>query len=413
MISVSEASARILAGAAPLPAEAVDINSAIGRVLAEAIVAATTMPPWDNSSMDGYALLRADLERVPVRVPVVATIPAGGFAPRALKRGEAMRIMTGAPLPDGADTVIRFEDTDNGTDQVEIRNVRDAGRNIRLAGEDFRKGDELFPAGTPLTVAHAGVLSSAGIKRVTVHRRPRVAIISSGDELVELEDFTPDLAGTRIVSSNSVTLPALTRAAGGEPVYLGIARDNPESLRELLTRGAGSDLLITSAGISGGDLDHVRSVFADLGGELDFWKVRMRPGAPLAFGRLRGVPWLGLSGNPVSAMITFELFARPLIRRMCGHTMIFPHTIEARMEERIEIAAPLTHFLRAVVRRGSDGRFTARLAGSQSSAVLTAMARANALIVIPAEQTVTEEGATVRAIPLGDALHHSDTLDLK
>jgi molybdopterin molybdotransferase len=413
VISVGEASARVLADAKPLSAEMVDVGGAMGRVIAEPVVAAITSPPWDNSSMDGYAVMSADLERAPIRLRVVATIPAGGFAPRPLARGEAMRIMTGAPLPEGADTVVRFEDTDDGESEVEIRNLRDAARNVRRAGEDFKAGNELFTTGTELRPAQLGVLAAAGISRVAVHRRPRVAIVSSGDELVELEEFTPDLAGKRIVSANSVTLPALARAAGGLPVYIGIARDDPESLRELLATASGCDLIVTSAGISVGDLDHVRAVVAELGGELDFWKVRMRPGAPLAFGRLLGAPWLGLSGNPVSAMITFDLFARPLIRRLCGHTRLFRATIQVRVEERIEIVAPLTHFFRAILRRQENGTFTARLAGSQSSAVLTAMARANALIVIPHDQTVTEAGAVVRAIPLGDDLDLSDTLDIE
>jgi molybdopterin molybdotransferase len=413
MISVREASERILAGATPLPAETIAVRDAQGRVIAERVVAGITSPPWDNSSMDGYALMRADLAETGSRLRVVATIPAGGFAPRPLARGEAMRIMTGAPLPEGADTVIRFEDTDNGESEVEIRNLRDAGRNIRREGEDFSKGDELVPPGTELRVAHLGVLASAGVAQVAVHRRPRVAIVSSGDELVELDDFTPALSGKRIVSTNSVTLSALARDAGAIPVYIGIARDDPESLRELLTRASGCDLIITSAGISVGDLDHVRGVVADLGGELDFWKVRMRPGAPLAFGRLHGAPWLGLSGNPVSAMITFDLFARPLIRRMCGHRKIFPRTMEVRVEERVEIAAKLTHFLRAIAQRHDDGSYSARLAGSQSSAVLTAMANANALLVIPHDQSVTEKGTVVRAIPIASDLEMSDSLEIE
>jgi molybdopterin molybdotransferase len=413
LISVGEASARILAGAKPLPSEKVELSEATGRVIAERVVASITSPPWDNSSMDGYAVMRADLARENTRLPVVATIPAGGFASRPLARGEAMRIMTGAPLPEGADTVVRFEDTDNGDSEVEIRNLRDAGKNVRRAGEDFKAGDELFPAGTELRAAHVGVLAAAGISRVAVHRQPRVAIISSGDELVELDDFTPDLAGKRIVSTNSVTLPALTRAAGGIPVYIGIARDDPGSLRDLLSRATGCDLIVTSAGISVGDLDHVRAVVAELGGDLDFWKVRMRPGAPLAFGALLGARWLGLSGNPVSAMITFDVFARPLIRRMCGHTRVFRRMIDVRLDERIELGAQLTHFLRAIVRRENDGCLTARFAGSQSSAVLTAMAKANALVIIPHYQRVTEPGTIVRAMLLSDDLELSESLDIE
>lgn len=412
MISVAEASERILARIGALSQETVATENAAGRVLAERIVAPIDSPPWDNSSMDGYAIRSADLVSPGIRLDVVEEVAAGAFPSRAIRAGEAMRVMTGAPVPDGADSVIRREDTDDDREAVTIELTRDAGKNIRRRGEDFRTGDLLFDRSESLSIAHIGALASAGIKSVAVNRRPRVAIISSGDELVELRDFDVALAGRKIVSSNSVTLAALVRDSGGEPVDLGIARDDPASLREKLELARDADLIVTSAGISVGDHDHVRDVFAALGGKLDFWKVRMRPGAPLAFGMLGSVPWIGLSGNPVSAMVTFELFVRPAIRRMLGHRALFRQTIPVTIGQPITLAAPLMHFLRATVNRTSSGTYVASLAGSQSSAVLTAMARANALLILPGDRLEIAAGEVHRALPLGDSTGTDDRLVL-
>jgi molybdopterin molybdotransferase len=412
VISVAEASERILARIGALSQETVATENAAGRVLAERIVAPIDSPPWDNSSMDGYAIRSADLVSPGIRLDVVEEVAAGAFPSRAIRAGEAMRVMTGAPAPAGADSVIRREDTDDGREAVTIELTRDAGKNIRRRGEDFHAGDLLFDRGESLSIAHIGALASAGIKSVAVNRRPRVAIISSGDELVELRDFDVALAGRKIVSSNSVTLAALVRDSGGEPVDLGIARDDPASLREKLELARDADLIVTSAGISVGDHDHVRDVFAALGGKLDFWKVRMRPGAPLAFGMLGSVPWIGLSGNPVSAMVTFELFVRPAIRRMLGHRALFRQTIPVTIGQPITLAAPLMHFLRATVNRTSSGTYVASLAGSQSSAVLTAMARANALLILPGDRLEIAAGEVHRALPLGDSTGTDDRLVL-
>jgi molybdopterin molybdotransferase len=228
-----------------------------------------------------------------------------------------------------------------------------------------------------------------------------VAIISSGDELVELSDFSLELAGQKIVSANSVTLAALVRDAGGDPVNIGIARDDLESMKQKLEEAAGCDLIITSAGISVGDHDHVRDAITALGGTIDFWKVRMRPGAPLAFGSLNGIPWIGLSGNPVSAMVTFEVFVRPAIRKMRGLNHLFRKTVPVTLAEPVKLAASLMHFLRVVITPFGDTH-VARMAGSQSSAVLTAMARANALLVVPGEKLDLAVGERLVAIPLGD-----------
>ena len=416
MLRVEEASERILAEIRNLPSETVPLRAALGRVCAEDISATVTMPPWSNSSMDGYAVRSADITPVmkgePVTLRVVATIAAGEVAPKPLKRGQAMRIMTGAPVPGGADSVIRKEDTDGGEQKVEIREARDVWKNIRPAGEDYRSGDLLAKHGTPVKPALIGVLASSGVGKLKVFRRPRVAIISSGNELVDIDDFDEVVASRRIVSSNSYTLDALTRVAGGVPVDLGIAADTKASLRRKLEKAGDCDLILTSAGVSVGDLDHTRDVFAELGGKQLFWKVKMRPGAPLAFGVLNDVPWLGLSGNPVSAMVSFELFVRPALRKMQGHTNLFRRTTTVILEEEVKIAAKLTHFLRAYVTRKDDGTLTARLTGLQSSGALTSMVKANALLIVPETSPKVAKGARLNALMLDQSLDETSAFSL-
>ena len=416
MLRIAEASERILADIRPLESESIPLRQSLGRVLAEDVAATVTMPPWSNSSMDGYAVRSADITPVmtgeKVRLRVVGRIAAGDFAKRPIKRGEAMRIMTGAPIPDGADSVIRKEDTDGGSEKVEIRDARDVWKNIRPAGEDFQRGDTLAKRGFPIKPALLGVLASTGVREVKTFKRPRVAIISSGDELVDVEDFDEVAAGRRIISTNSYTLEALTRVAGGIPVDLGIAADTKASLRRKLEGADASDLILTSAGVSVGDMDHTRDVFEELGGELKFWKVRMRPGAPLAFGVLNGVPWIGVSGNPVSAMVSFEVFVRPALRKMQGHAALFRRTVTVTVEEEIRIGAKLTHFLRAIVARSPDGSLSARLTGPQSSAALTSMAKANALLIVPESSQQVAKGSKLDALMLDQSLEETSAFPL-
>ncbi len=416
MLTVAEASERILAEIRPLDIESVPLRRALGRVCAEDISATVTMPPWSNSSMDGYAIRSADITPVmsgePVKLRVVATIAAGEFAPRPLKRGEAMRIMTGAPIPEGADSVIRKEDTDGGSAKVEIKDARDVWKNIRPAGEDFQRGDLLAKRGTPIRPALIGVLASTGVSKVKTFMRPRVAIISSGNELVEIDDFDEVVAARRIVSTNSYTLHALTRVAGGIPVDLGIAADTKASLRRKLESARDCNLILTSAGVSVGDLDHTRDVFSALGGKQKFWKVQMRPGAPLAFGMLNDIPWLGVSGNPVSAMVSFELFVRPVLRKMQGHTALFRRPVMVTVEEDVKIGAKLTHFLRATVTRREDGVLAARLTGHQSSGALTSMARANALLIVPETSPKVAKGSQLKALMLDQSLEETSVFSL-
>ena len=406
MLSVAEASARILEGIAPLQPERASLETALGRVLATTVISPITLPPWDNSAMDGYAVRTESVAGAskdsPVRLPVRETVAAGQFASGPLGSAEAVRVMTGAPVPVGTEGVIRVEDTDGGVREVLIRDARDAGRNLRSRGEDLHAGDIVLERGMPLGAAQIGVLASVGAAAVDVFRRPRVAILGSGDELVDLDRFREVVAGRKIVSSNGYTLDALVRLAGGVPVQLGTASDSAASIAEGLRRAAGCDLIITSAGISVGEFDYTREALVALGAEMKFWKVRMRPGAPLGFGLLQGVPWIGLPGNPVSAMVTFELFARPVVRRMLGHVRLFRRPVSVVLEEPVRTGVRLTHFLRAIVRVGDDATLTARLTGPQGSGILTSMSRANALLVVPEDRQQAEAGETMHALMIGE-----------
>ena len=403
----------MLAGIEALGSEDVPLMRALGRVLARDVVSPVSLPPWNNASMDGYAVRAEDVAAAgsrEVRLRVIETIAAGTRGTRRVGAGEAARIMTGAPVPDGADSVIRVEDTQSapGSDIVTIRDDRDAGRNVRPRGEDVAAGAVVLAAGTPIGAAHAGVLASVGCASPTVHRRPRVAILATGDELVPLERFAEVRTGDRIVSSNSYSLQAAVLAAGGEPVPLGIAPDDPGALARCLREADGCDLVLTSGGVSVGDFDYTRDVVSALGGELSLWRVTMRPGAPLAYGRLFGVPWLGLPGNPVSALVTFELFARPLLRLLSGHRRPHRRAIRVSLGEDVHLAAPLTHFLRAVLSTAADGATRASLTGPQSSGMLTSMAAADALVVVSGEQSTIAAGTMVTAIPLDADLMGGD-----
>ena len=308
--------------------------------------------------------------------------------------------------------MVRVEDTDGGTERVAIRNARDARKNIRPRGEDFREGSTVIPAGSPLAAAQLGVLASLGYGEVDVHRRPVVAIAGSGDELVDIDEFDEVIAGKKIVASNRYTLDALVRQAGGIPRHLGNAADTPESLRAVLEQSRGADLLVTSAGASVGEYDYTRQVLESLGAELRFWRVRMRPGAPLGFGTLDGMPWIGLPGNPVSAMVTFELFARPVIRRMLGHTRLFRRPVPAVLDEPVNIGAKLMHFLRAVTRVREDGTLAVRLTGPQGSGILTSMSQANALLIVPEDRSRVEAGERLNILPLAEDAQLSENFAL-
>jgi molybdopterin molybdotransferase len=395
----------------PVESEIVPLSAALGRVLASDVVSPLALPPWDNASMDGYAVRATDVRGArgdaPVALPVTETVAAGGAPTSPLAPATAIRIMTGAPIPEGADSVIRVEDTDRGDKQVLIADARDAGRNVRPRGEDLDAGEVALEAGSVIGPAQLGVLASVGAARIAVHRRPRVAILATGDELVDVDEFEQVLAGRRIVSSNSYTMRAAVQIAGAESMDLGRCSDNRAALKQRLeaARDAGCDLILTSGGVSVGTFDFTREVLRELGATMRFWRVKIRPGGPMGFGLLGNRPWLGLPGNPVSAMVTFELFARPAIRRLRGERLPFPRSILVTVDEEVSIGAPLTHFLRAVVSQDDAGVLRARLTGPQGSGLLTSMSRADVLLVVPLEQFgrgPIPAGTQLRALPLGE-----------
>jgi molybdopterin molybdotransferase len=396
-LTVDEAGSVILAATPRLAAETISAAEAAGRVLAEPIDSTRRHPPADCSAMDGYAVRRADLEAASVErsvsLPVVYEVPAGGRAERRLETGEAARIFTGAPLPPGADAVVQQEDTRASAGHVEILVAPRPRAHVRDGGEDFEIGDRLIEAGSVLGAAHLGVLASIGRTIVSVHQRPSVAILSSGDELVE-PDRSADSG--QIVSSNSYTLAAACREIGAQPSYLGIAGDRPEELEDRFRAGLRADVIVSSAGVSVGDHDHVRAVLEKLGCKLRFWGVLMKPGYPLAFGVIEstGALVFGLPGNPVSAAVTFEEFVRPALRKMMGHRALYRPMLRARLTEKLTKRAGRLHFVRVSLDL-RDGELMATPVGNQSSGVLTSMIRGDGLAVFAAESEELDVGQKI------------------
>lgn len=408
MLSVEEARDKILALTPVLEAENVPLLEAQGQVLAEDAVASFDIPPLDNSAMDGYAVRHADIEGATPqqsRLLRVADYVAAGQIPRtAVSEGTAVRIMTGAPIPPGADTVVPFEETDEversaagrPIDEVVVRNEIPKGQFVRRAAEDVEKGDVTLAKGTVLRASEIGVLASLGHCSVKVVRRPVIAVLATGDELMEPGQ---KLEAGKIYNSNSYGVAASVKRYGGLPRVLGIARDNIDSMGEALERGLEADMLITSAGVSKGDYDMVKDVLAERG-EIAFWSVRMRPAKPLAFGMLEGpggrkVPHLGLPGNPASAMVAFEQLGRPAILKMMGRTNLDKPTVEAVLENPIINNDGRRVYARAIVSK-RDQTYYARLTGPQGSNILTSMARANGLAICPEDVEIMEKGRVVQ-----------------
>jgi molybdenum cofactor synthesis domain-containing protein len=380
MIPLDEAERYVLDKVSPLPQEEVALSDALGCVVAADVVAHEAVPPFANSAMDGYAVRAADTTGAPVDLKVVGMIAAGTAPDRAVGAGEAMRIMTGAPMPDGADAVVLVERTQTDGDRVTIEIDVEAGTSVRGVGEDVKPGDVVAATGTVLSPGHLGVLASVGINRVTVHRRPRVGVMSTGDELVE----QGSLARGQIRDSNRPTLVALLQQSGFDAIDLGIVADDEDAVTSALTHAVETcDAVMTSGGVSMGDLDFIKVVL-DRIGDMRWMQIAIKPAKPLAFGTIGQVPVFGLPGNPVSSMVSFELFARPALRRMAGHSQLQRLHVTATAPEGLRRGPDgKVHLVRVVANQEDDGSWIVRSAGGQGSHQLTAMAAANALAILP------------------------------
>ena len=421
-LDIREALRIMLDRVAPLGTETVPLDSAAGRTLALPAISPIDQPPWDNSAMDGFAVLSSDVRdacaETPVVLDVIEDIPAGAAPQHTVRSGCASRIMTGAPLPAGADGVIRIEHTAPAADgRVAVLRPDDAGRNVRFRAEDIRAGETVLGTGCLLRAQEIGVLAMIGWTKPTVYRRPRVAILATGNELVEPERIADVIAATHIVNSNTPAIAAGLRASDCEAVSLGIARDELTDLRRRIEAAQDADALITTAGASVGDHDLVKQALEECGCETLFWRVRIRPGSPFSFGLLRipdgrRIPVFGLPGNPVSALVTFEILVRPVLRRMLGRTRLYPVVERVTAGSEIRSPAGLVRFLRATLANGSDGMRRAYLTGPQGSGILTSVARADALLVVPLDVDHVPAGALMRCVRLHGGDDAQELLDI-
>lgn len=396
MIKIEEALEKILDGVEVLGEEAVGILDCLCRVLAEDIYAGTNLPPFDNSAMDGYAVRSTDLKGVskenPGTLKVIEEIKAGDVPKEALAKGVCCRIMTGAPIPEGADSVIMVEDTEaDSREEVRIFKQTGCGENIRRAGEDVKEGDLVISKGVVIRPAEVGMLAALGKRTVRVVKRPRVAILTTGNELVDIEE---EVGPAKIRNSNGYALYALILKYGGIPLMLQTARDSRDEIRRKIEQGIKADMLLVSGGVSVGEYDLVREVMKELGVEMRFYKVAIKPGKPLAFGLIDKTPVFGLPGNPVSSMITFEIFVRPALLAMSGRNDFRRTEVRATIKEEIRKKPGWRHYLRAQVEY-REGRGYATLTGPQGSGILSSLIKANGLIIIGEEVTMVESGSEV------------------
>jgi molybdopterin molybdotransferase len=382
-LSVVNAQKCILEFVNKLDIETVRLEQSLGRVLAEVVRANRDQPPYDVSAMDGYALRSVDLTNVPAIIEIIEDIKAGDMPGKTVLTGQCARIMTGAPVSQGADAVVRVEDTLSLSDSsVQINRTAKPGNDIRRLGENMRNGDVVLTASTEITPGVIGILATVKCAQLLVYRRPSVAILSTGNELEGMED---PVDPNKIPNSNSYALMAQVQALGIEPILLGIARDDPDELAEYLQRGLKFDVLLVSGGSSVGVHDFVRPTIEALGVKMHFWRVAIRPGHPLAFGTTDKTAVFGLPGNPVSSMVCFEEFVIPALRHMMGHQRIYRRTLQARLAHPVVKRPGRTDFIRVVLSRDDDGNYVATSTGTQSSGVSLSMAKADGLLVVPAD----------------------------
>ena len=400
MLSVAEALDRVTAPCPLMSIESIMLADALGRVLAEDALSRRTQPPTALSAMDGYAVRAADVQSIPATLQMVGEAPAGGAYDGVVQPGEAVRIFTGGPVPDGADAIVIQEDTEPSGHTITIREAPKPGQHVRPTGVDFKTGDTLLKMGNVLNPASIGLLASMNLPWVSVRRKPRVALLATGDELVRPGE---PIGANQIISSNSLALHALVEKHGGQPLDLGIARDNESSLTALADGAKGTDLLVTMGGASVGDHDLVQQVLGETGLEVDFWKIAMRPGKPLIFGRLGKTLMLGLPGNPVSSLVCATLFLVPMLRTMLGITPISLPRTTAILGRDLPDNKMREDYMRATLSRADDGTLTATPFELQDSSVLSLFALADALLVRPPRAPAAQTGETVEVLPL-DAL---------
>ena len=409
MISVEKALKTILASARLMGTEKINILDAQRRAIAENIYAGRDIPSVDNSAMDGYALRAADTKgatpKKPVWFKIIEEIPAGKIPRKKLRSKEAARIMTGAIIPGGADAVIRQENTRREGNLVAVLTPVARKTDIRFAGEDVRKGELVIHKNSVMGAAQIGMLAALGKKSALVYKKPRVAIMATGDELVDI-DTNPSPG--KIVNSNSYSLATLVDDCGGVPVILGITRDNKSALKQKFSTALKNDVIISSGGVSVGDYDLVKDIMVNMGNSMYFWQVAMRPGKPLAFGAIKGVPLFGLPGNPVSTMVSFEQFVRPYLLKIQGHRNIFRPVLKAISAENLEKKAGVKNFLRAIVKREKD-KYIVKTTGNQGSGILKSMVTANALIILGEKETKIKKGDKVTVQLLDDSLFKTDS----
>jgi molybdopterin molybdotransferase len=395
LLSVREAHARVIAAFSPLPAEMVSVAEAAGRVLAVAPKARLTQPPADLSAMDGYAVRAEDVPAAPATLTLVGEAAAGGSYDHALKPGETVRIFTGGPLPMGADSIVIQEDTEAKGNRITVREAPTPGRHVRRAGLDFSAGDSPLAAGRTLTTRDVGLAAAMNLPWLTVYRKPRVAILSTGDELVMPGE---PVGRNQIVSSSGIAVAALVRGWGGDPTLFDIARDDAALIQDRIAAGAQHDILITLGGASVGDHDLVQDALKAQGFAMDFWKIAMRPGKPLMFAAKDRARVLGLPGNPVSTMVCSLLFLKSAMERMTGQAGDLPTTVPARLAVDVKANDQRQDYVRSLATRQPDGSLTVEPHKVQDSSMLSVLAWCNALMIRPPHDPAKKAGDAVEIV---------------